>query len=159
MSAAIHRELIERFYGAFQRRDADAMAACYAPQATFRDPVFTLEGARIGMMWRMLCARAADLRIEFGNVAADDRGGSADWQAWYTFSATGRPVHNVIRASFRCADGSIAAHVDAFDFWHWSRQALGVAGVVLGWSPLLRRKVQAQALLALDRFIAGRPDA
>ena len=33
-------ELIERFYAAFGRRDGKAMAACYAPEATFRDPVF-----------------------------------------------------------------------------------------------------------------------
>ena len=159
MSAASHRDLIERFYTAFQRRDAEAMAACYAANAAFRDPVFTLEGARIGAMWGMLCARGADLCIEFGNLAADDRGGSADWQAWYTFSTTGRPVHNVIRASFRFAGGLIAEHVDDFDFWRWSRQALGPAGIVLGWSPLLRRKVQGQAALALDRFIAARNDA
>lgn len=31
-------ELIERFYQAFQRLDGEAMAACYAPQATFHDP-------------------------------------------------------------------------------------------------------------------------
>jgi ketosteroid isomerase-like protein len=159
MSAASHRDLIERFYRAFQRRDADAMAACYAARATFRDPVFTLEGARIGAMWRMLCARGADLRVEFDNLVADAGGGSADWQAWYTFSATGRPVHNVIHARFRFAGGLIAEHVDDFDFWRWSRQALGIAGVVLGWSPLLRRKVRAQALVALDRFVAVRPGA
>ena len=30
--------LIERLYGAFGRRDGETMAACYAPEATFRDP-------------------------------------------------------------------------------------------------------------------------
>jgi len=33
-------ELIQRFYAAFDRRDGDAMAACYAPGARFSDPVF-----------------------------------------------------------------------------------------------------------------------
>jgi ketosteroid isomerase-like protein len=33
-------ELIERFYAAFGRKDGDAMAACYAPDARFSDPVF-----------------------------------------------------------------------------------------------------------------------
>jgi len=32
--------LIQRFYEAFQRSDAEAMAACYAPDVQFSDPVF-----------------------------------------------------------------------------------------------------------------------
>ena len=40
--------LIERFYEAFQRRDVDAMAACYAPDVTFSDPVFVgLHGGEV----------------------------------------------------------------------------------------------------------------
>ena len=48
-------ELIERFYAAFDRKDGDAMAACYAPGARFSDPVFgELRGEQPGAMWRML---------------------------------------------------------------------------------------------------------
>jgi ketosteroid isomerase-like protein len=148
-------ELIERFYRAFQQRDAATMAACYAPQATFRDPVFILEGARIGAMWRMLCARGADLRVEYANIESNESAGSADWQAWYTFSTTGRPVHNVIHATFRFSDGLIAEHVDAFDFWRWSRQALGPAGLLLGWTPWLRKRVRRDGARALERFVAS----
>ena len=132
MAADLHRELIERLYGALQRRDGAGMAACYGPKATFRDPVFELEGERVGLMWKMLCARGADLRVEFDHVAADATAGSAHLQAWYTFSATGRRVHNVIDARFRFGDGLIVEHVDRFDFWRWSRQALGPAGLLLG---------------------------
>lgn len=149
-----NRALIERFYRAFQQRDAATMAACYHPAATFRDPVFELEGARVGAMWKMLTSRGADLRVEFSNVVADAASGGADWQAWYTFSSTGRPVHNIIAARFRFADGLIVEHVDTFDFWRWARQALGPAGLLLGWSPLLRGKVQSQAARALDAYIA-----
>jgi ketosteroid isomerase-like protein len=157
MSASTHRELIDRFYRAFQQRDAATMAACYHADATFRDPVFELRGTRVCAMWKMLCSRGADLRIEFSNVAADDSSGSADWQAWYAFSGTGRAVHNIIHADFRFADGLIVAHVDDFDFWRWSRQALGPAGLLLGWTPLLRNKVQREAARALDRFVASAP--
>src|SRR4051794_35435274 len=42
-------ELIERFYAAFDRRDGVAMAADYAPEGHFRDPVFgDLTGAEAG---------------------------------------------------------------------------------------------------------------
>ena len=71
MNAESNRTLIERFYRAFAARDAATMAACYRGDATFRDPAFTLAGRDIGRMWTMLCARGADLRIEFANVTAN----------------------------------------------------------------------------------------
>ncbi|MCQ4163647.1 nuclear transport factor 2 family protein [Tahibacter harae] len=145
-------DLIETFYQAFQRRDGAAMAACYAPDANFRDPVFELRGADVGRMWRMLCERGKDLRVEYNAVQANGDRGSANWQAWYSFSKTGRPVHNLIHAEFEFRDGRIARHVDSFDFWRWSRQALGPAGLLLGWTPLLRNKVRAEARRGLEKF-------
>src|SRR3954466_10224568 len=97
--------LLERFYAAFAQRDAATMAACYHANAHFHDPVFELDGERIGRMWKMLCSRGADLRIEYANVHADAACGAVDWQAWYSFSATGRAVHNIVHARFRFADG------------------------------------------------------
>jgi hypothetical protein len=152
MNAETNQAIIERFYRAFQQRDGAAMTNFYHPQATFADPAFSLRGEQIGKMWRMLCARGADLRVEFANARADDSNGSVDWQAWYTFSASGRPVHNIIHARLRFADDLIIEHIDDFDFWRWSRQALGPAGLLLGWSPILKRKVRSQAALALERF-------
>ena len=147
-----NRALIENFYRAFGRRDGTAMGLCYTPDARFRDPVFELSGERIGLMWRMLTERGKDLRVEFANVVADDATGSADWQAWYGFSKTGRQVLNVIRARFRFRDGLIVEHVDDFDFWRWSRQAFGTAGLLLGWTPVLRNKVRAEAMKGLDAY-------
>ncbi|HOV56838.1 MAG TPA: nuclear transport factor 2 family protein [Rhodanobacteraceae bacterium] len=147
-------QLIERFYRAFQQRDAATMAACYHRRAVFRDPVFELNGANIGAMWTMLCGRAPDLRIEFDGVHAEGDHGRAEWQAWYTFGQTGRPVHNRIRAEFAFADGLIVDHVDRFDFWRWSRQALGLPGLLLGWTPALQAKVRAQAQGRLEQFLA-----
>lgn len=148
-------QLLTDFYEAFARQDGDAMATAYAPDATFSDPAFPgLVGEQVGGMWRMLTGRASDLRVEFRDVVADDTTGSAHWEAWYTFSATGRKVHNVIDARFTFADGLIKTHVDTFDFWRWSRQALGAPGLLLGWSGFLRKKVQGQARKGLDQFLA-----
>jgi ketosteroid isomerase-like protein len=149
-----HASLIRAFYAAFQRRDHEAMAACYAPQAQFRDPVFTdLTGWRIATMWRMLCERATDLDVSVANVTAGAESGSAHWEARYTFTATGRPVHNVIEASFSFAGGKIQRHVDAFDLYAWARQALGLKGLLLGWAPSLQRAIRAQASCGLDAFV------
>ena len=147
--------LIDTFYGAFRRRDPAAMVACYGPGIRFQDPVFTLEGPRVAAMWQMLCERGKDLRVEWADVRADDRTGSATWEAWYTFSATRRPVHNVIRASFVFVNGRIVQHADRFDLYRWARQALGLSGVLLGWSPPMQQAIRRNAARALDAFVAS----
>jgi ketosteroid isomerase-like protein len=86
-----------------------------------------------------------------GEAVADEASGHADRQAWYPFSGTGREVHNVVQSEFRFRDGRIAAQVDDFDLWRWSRQALGPVGLLLGWSPLLRRRLRATAAAQLAR--------
>ena len=152
-----HAELITRFYDAFGRLDAEAMAGCYHPDIEFSDPVFTdLRGERAANMWRMLCARASDLTVELSGVEADDREGKAHWDASYTFAATGRPVRNSIDASFRFEDGKIREHRDRFDLWKWTRMALGVPGVLLGWTPLVQNKVRSQAAAQLAKFESSR---
>lgn len=126
------------------------MAACYAPDAVFSDPVFgELRGADPGRMWMMLTGRAKDLAITLESHSADETTGAAHWLADYTFVTTGRPVHNDVRARFVFRDGLIAEHHDAFSFYAWSRQALGPAGLLLGWTPILRSRVRAQALAGL----------
>ena len=101
--AATHpnAELIARFYAALDRHDAATMIACYAPDATFSDPVFpTLDAAGVAAMWRMLCARGKDLSVVASDIDADAAAGRAHWVATYTYSATGRDVENRIDATF-----------------------------------------------------------
>ena len=101
-------------------------------------------------MWRMLTSQATELRIELLEHTAD----TARWRAHYTFSQTGRPVVNDVRAGFRFdGDGLIADHRDEFSFHRWSRQALGTPGLVLGWTPLLRSKVRRKAAKSLASFM------
>lgn len=148
--------LIQQFYSAFQRRDAAAMNACYHPDVEFSDAVFQgLKGDEARAMWSMLCARGKDLRVEFNQVKADDRTGSAHWEAYYTFSGSGRAVHNVIDASFEFKDGLIFRHKDTFDLWKWSSMALGPMGSLLGWSGFLQNKVRGTARKGLTDFMAA----
>jgi ketosteroid isomerase-like protein len=154
-----NEELLERFYGAFAARDGAAMQACYAPDVTFSDPVFVgLKGAEAGAMWRMLTGRAKDLRVELLARDANGDRGSARWRATYTYTQTGRPVVNDVRAAFRFANGQIAEHVDEFGFHRWARQALGTPGLLLGWTPMLRATVRKRARAALDEFMAAEAD-
>src|SRR5215213_7311922 len=154
--AAANRAVIERFYEAFDRHDGDAMAACYAPNARFSDPAFgELKGDEPGAMWKMLTSRADDLRVQLAEHDADESTGSAHWLADYTFTQTGRKVHNDVQARFRFKDGLIAEHDDDFSFHAWSRQALGTTGLLLGWTPIVKGKVNSQARGSLDEYMAS----
>ena len=148
--------VVETFYAAFARRDGEAMAAAYAPDASFRDPAFgTLRGPEVGAMWRMLTADARDLVVSARGVEGAAGRARADWTAEYTFSATGRHVVNHVHAELRIAGGLIEDHVDEFSFWAWSRQALGPPAYAIGWNPLgpalIRRRARARLAAAMAR--------
>ena len=150
-------QLIRAFYTAFQKKDYKAMQDCYAPDAAFRDPVFQdLDAGAVKAMWEMLLGRSKDLSLEFADVAADDHSGSARWTATYTFGATGRKVVNRISARFEFRDGKIFRHTDTFDFYAWARQAFGLSGWLLGWTPFFKSKVRRSARSGLDAFRANR---
>jgi len=156
-----NRQTIEALYAAFARLDADGMAACYARDAQFDDEVFSLRGEReVTGMWRMLCEAVREQgrdvwQLQWQDVQAEGATGRAHWDAHYRFSATGRLVHNTIDAEFQFdKQGRIVRHRDRFDFWRWSRQALGAPGVLLGWTPMLRGAVRRKADANLQRFLA-----
>ena len=146
--------MIEKFYSCFKKLDADGMAQCYHENIEFSDPVFPkLQGSEVGAMWKMLCSQAQGFELMFNDIMADDKMGRVHWEAKYIFSMTHRKVHNKIDASFRFQDGKIIQHHDSFNFWKWSFMALGPVGLLLGWSPLVKNKVQRQAAKNLEIFI------
>jgi ketosteroid isomerase-like protein len=148
-----NQRLIEQFYTCFARRDYAGMAACYSPNVEFSDEVFTLKGKKACAMWHMLCESGKDLAITFRDARANDKSGSAHWEANYTFSATGRKVHNILDAEFQFENGKIIRHRDRFNFWRWAHLALGPAGTYLGWAPFIKNRVRKTAKHSLGKFI------
>lgn len=147
--------LITKFYTAFQNKDISTMQDCYSDQATFSDAVFTYLNAReVRAMWSMLIKSGKDMRVEFSNVRTEANGAKAHWDAYYTFSATGRKVLNKVDASFIIENGKIVQHTDHFDFYTWSKQAMGLPGLLLGWTSFLKNKVRKQASAKLAAYIA-----
>ena len=49
-------------------------------------------------------------------------------------------------------DGKIIDHTDTFDFYRWARMAFGVKGILLGWTPFFKSKVQLTVKKALAKF-------
>jgi SnoaL-like domain len=150
-----NEQLITTFYTAFKNLDHKTMGECYHPEATFSDAAFTnLNYEQTLAMWTMLCIRAKNFHLLFSDVKADDTSGRAHWEPAYTFTSTGRLVHNIIEAEFTFKDGKILKHRDTFEFYRWSRQALGTTGLLLGWTPFLESKVKAEAMKSLGIFMA-----
>ncbi len=148
-------ELVKQFYTAFQNKDAATMASLYHPDASFQDEVFTLKGEDIGLMWTMLCARGKDMTMTFRDVTSTSPNQvTCHWEPVYTFSGTGRKVHNRIDTLMEFKDGKIWKQKDTFSFWNWASQALGVPGMILGWTPFLKAKVQKTANQSLSDFKA-----
>ena len=150
-----NKQTIEIFYTAFQNLDYKTMNSCYSPDIIFSDPVFgLLKGDEVRAMWEMLCTNARDLSLSFSDIESiDEEYYTCRWTASYTFSKTGKKVVNNIKAFLRLKNGVIIEHSDAFRLSTWIGQALGLKGVMLGWTGFMKRAVQKNARSNLKKFM------
>lgn len=149
-------KIIEKFYSALNNCDGSAMVSCYHDDVVFKDPAFgILKKERAKAMWLMLCEsqKDKDFQVEFSNIKANEKTGSANWEAFYTFSKTGRKVHNKINASFEFKDGLIIKHTDEFDLHKWAKQAMGIKGIFFGGMQFFKNKLQSQTNYLLDKYM------
>jgi hypothetical protein len=145
--------LIEKFYTAFQQKDAESMLACYHPEVVFEDPVFgQLNAVDAKAMWRMLIQRGKDLDLQFSIAATTKNSASANWIATYTFSLTGRKINNHIQANFIIKDGLIYRHTDRFNLNKWLYMAFGIKGLLIAYMPPLKQKFKAGIQKTLQQF-------
>lgn len=148
--------LLHRWFEGLARLDAEAIAACYHPSASFSDPLFPdLRGERVAWRWRMLVRGASDMRLTYDILAGDERKASVRWRARWRLGGSGRAVSNEVLSTFAFWDGRIVRQVDEFGFWRWSRESLGLPGLALGWIPAVRRAAGRRALAQLDGLAAA----
>jgi ketosteroid isomerase-like protein len=148
-----NEEIVRDFFDAFNRRDHAAMTRHYRSDAVFEDPVFgKLAYDQIARMWKMLCQRGKDLKVQLISCHVNGDTCIAEWEASYTFSQTGRFVRNRVRSVLSMRDGKIAQQGDSFSFWKWSSQALGMPGRALGWTPLIKNAVRRNAKRSLETY-------
>ena len=143
-----------KFYSAFQQKNANEMNECYHPELQFEDPAFDkLSFAETSAMWEMLCESAKDLSIEFSILKSEANYVEVRWIAEYTFSKTGRFVHNEIIAHLSFKDGKIIQHIDQFDLYKWAKQAMGVQGWLIGATPFFKKKLNQQTNYQLKKYM------
>lgn len=149
-----NKELITHFYTCFQQKDYRSMQDCYADQAVFNDEAFkNLNSDEVKAMWEMLCKTGKELKLTFGNVSETAHGGTAEWTASYLFSRTENTVVNNVHARFEIENGKIIKHTDTFDFYLWAKQAFGLTGLLIGWTPFFKNKLQTTARESLAKFM------
>ncbi|MFZ1361864.1 MAG: nuclear transport factor 2 family protein [Candidatus Nanopelagicales bacterium] len=147
-------QVLEKFYAAFGRRDAEVMGACYADDVVFHDPAFgELHGNEARAMWAMLCRGGEDLEVDASDIRSDGATGSAHWDATYTFGPLKRKITNRIDASFVFRDGLIVEHRDSFSFYAWSKQAFGPLGTAFGWIPVTPLAMRVLAKRQLHAYM------
>ena len=153
-----NKQIIEKFYTAFQQLDYKTMQNCYSDDIIFSDPVFLLlKGNEVKAMWEMLCKHARDFSLSFSDIELiDHEYATCSWTASYTFTRTGRKVVNNIKAFMRLKDGKIIEHSDGFRLSTWAAQALGWKGVLFGWTGFMKRGIQKNARRNLAYFIQSK---
>ena len=151
-------QLIENFYTGFSQGNAAAMTACYHNDIVFEDPAFgRLENGKPSKMWEMLMSRKKEsTTLVFSNIEANETTGKANWTATYEYGDKNRKVINNVTANFKFKDGKIIEHIDTFDLWSWTKQALGFSGVLLGWSSFMRKKIQKTTNEQLNEYMASK---
>ena len=147
---------IETFYKAFTNLDANTMVSCYHDDIIFEDPAFgILKGERAKAMWQMLCQsqKGKDFKVVVSDIKGNAINGSAHWEAYYTFSKTGRKVHNKIDAEFVFKEGLIIKHTDKFNLHNWAKQAMGLKGLMVGGTGYFSNKLKSQTNYLLSKYI------
>ena len=100
--------------------------------------------------------KGKDFKVSFSNINFNQETATAQWEARYTFSQTGRQVHNKIDAQFEFQDGKISSHLDTFNLRKWASQAMGLKGQLLGGTAFFKKKLNKQTNRMLDRYMAAK---
>jgi ketosteroid isomerase-like protein len=153
------KTVIQIFYDAFAKLDANTMTSCYHDAVVFEDPAFgVLKGERAKAMWQMLCEsqKGKDFKVVVSTIEENTTNGSSHWEAFYTFSQTGRKVHNKIDAQFLIEDGLIIKHIDMFNLHNWALQAMGFKGLLMGRTRYFSNKLKSKTNALLNHYIENK---
>ena len=149
-------KIVDKFYTAFNKGDAATMNDCYAKDISFSDSVFPdLKGDEARAMWTMLTKSSKNFSLTYKIESITDTEARIYWEAHYDFSKTGRRVINRIQGYMKFQNGKIVEHRDVFALHTWAKQALGLPGLLLGWTPFMQNKIRATAADNLAKFRAA----
>ena len=123
------RQVADQFFSAFQKKDIATFEKVYAPNATFKDPIYDLKnrGETLGM-WKSLFAAGKDLKVTYEILEANGDKAKVAWKADY--KVFGRKVHNEAVSELTIKNGQIVQQQDSWSWSKWARQALPLGPLV-----------------------------
>ena len=150
------KEIVTSFYDCFAKGEAKGMLNFYAEEVIFCDPAFgKLSGNRPHEMWRMLLGRFDEhTLITFEVIEVSTDKAKVKWTAKYHFGKNKRPVTNHVTSTLFVENGKIVKQYDHFDIWKWAYKALGIAGLLFGWSKFFQLKIQQKTRKMLGQYMA-----
>lgn len=148
-------QVTEHFFGALQRHDVDALVRFYAHEAEFFHPLLgRLTQLQVSAAWRRFVQLTPDLSVRFRIEQVGPGAAEASWTQSYLFHLTGRRVSVSGTSQFLLGRQGgrlqIIKQIDQCDRRQWSRQALGMKGLLLSFVPGWRTFVENELRLTLD---------
>jgi steroid delta-isomerase-like uncharacterized protein len=137
--------IVRAFEQAFNRRDVDALVACFTPGATYTDGFYGEHAgsAKLGEMFARMFREGRDYAWTMEQVVEASTRAAAEWSFSYVVTealprSAGRKVRFRGMSLFELEGGKIAAYREYFD--------VGSALLQLGFTPESLAKVLARRL-------------
>ena len=138
-------QVATEFFSAFQKTDTATFDKLYAPNATFKDPIYDLKNHdEVVHMWKSLFATGKDLKMTYEVLESSGDKAKVAWKADY--KVFGRPVHNEAVSELTVKNGQIVQQQDSWSWSKWAKQALPL-GPLVDFPP-----VKAAVLFFLNRL-------
>lgn len=153
-----NKQVVEKFYEAFSRRNAAIMNSCYAEDIVYSNPVYgLLQGQEVHCMWELFCKEVHHFSLTFGTITEiDEEYITCNWTAKYNDIVTGRQIIKKAKAFMRINKGIIVEHSDAFNINTWMTQHFGWKGYLFGWTYYMKRSVFKKARKRLKTYMNNR---
>jgi steroid delta-isomerase-like uncharacterized protein len=114
--------IVREFESAFNRRDVDALIACFTPDGSYVDGFFGPHAghASLRAMFERMFHEGTDYRWTMETIVDTPTRAAAEWTFSYVVSeaiprSAGRPVRFTGMSLFELRDGRIAAYRESFD--------------------------------------------
>ena len=137
--------LVQDFADAFNRRDVDALLACFTAEASYVDGFYGRHAgaAALRAMFERMFREGRDYRWQMNAIVVERHRAAAEWTFSYTVSdaiprSAGRPIRFRGTSVFEVARGRVAAYREYFD--------TGQALLQLGFAPDALARVLARKL-------------
>jgi hypothetical protein len=139
--------IIDRLFKAFQSKDADAILAAYSAKCQFNHPLIgCMSKDEFSKAVQIFIRETPDYELAFQINHVSAKRVEVEWTMTHIFHLTGRIIKQNGKTTCFLSANSVVRQIDQFDRRIWSRQAMGVTGLVLsfvpGWKSFIERELR-----------------